>query len=511
MKKKYIKLNNNDNHLSLGNLFRIIKEISKVKSAALQTELFCTLFEVDNINDTTVNNYCIGYRSIGNDYKQLFINKERRYQKNHLEFADIIINLLSIIDSTIYRITNNKESFINSNESAIYLAKKLYNLAKNDKGVNKDITNNYSSLLKRNNIYELLVEELLFIILTKKQPIYEEELKKEVLENILNDTSISSSSLEEYLSLKLREGINYDYSMKELAKKSNSYANYELGCNEYYGYTKGYPRYEEAYKYLYEAAKLNHPSANYIIGNMYIKGLIGSQSKKELKTGYEYLLNSYNLGNIAASNALGQMYLNGIYVKKDIKKSKHYFKKAADSNYAYAFNNLGKIEENNKKLPKALEYYLTSANLGESWACNKVGEYYRKQEKMENAFYYYNKALDSNHRTLCYFAYYNLAKYFYYKGYSDIAFKDYNKAIDYLKIAADNNIFEALLELLYISINNYLEKSSDNNYNIILKYKEEIEKNKKYTNDIKTIIENKIKHIYKEKIHLIERNTNNDK
>lgn len=502
MKKKYIKLNNNDEHLSLGNLFRIIKEISKVKTAALQTELFCTLFEIENINDTTVNNYCIGIRSIGNDYKQIFINKEKRYLKNHQEFTDILINLLSIIDSSIYQIRSNKIEFINNNESAIYLAKKLYNIAKNDKEIKKETIDNYSKLLKNNNIYELLIEEFLFIVLLKKQPIYEEELKKEVLENILNDTSISSTSLEEYLSLKLREGINYDYSMKKLANNNNSYANYELGCNEYYGYTKGYPRYEEAYNYLIKSANMNHPSANYIIGNMYIKGLIGNKSKKELKLGYNYLITSYNLGNIAASNLLGQMYLNGIYVKKDIKEAIKYFKKAASSNYVYAFNNLGKIEEDNNNINKAIELYLVSANLGESWACNKVAEYYRKNDDMENAFNYYIKALNSNHRNTCYYAYYNLAKYFYYKGYSNLVFKDYNKTIEYLNIAKDNNIFEALLELLYISITNYLEESTDNNYNAIIKYKEEIEKNKNYNNKIKEEIEKNIKNIYKNKINI---------
>ena len=506
MKKTYIKLNNNDNHLSLGNLFRLIKELAKVKTSALQTELFCTLFEIENINDTTVNNYCIGYRSIGNEYKQKIIYKEKRYQSNHEEFTDILINLLSIIDGKIYKISTNKITFINKNESAIYLSKKLYNIAKNDKEVNKEIISNFSLLLKKNNIYELLVEEILFTILIKKQPQYEEDLKIAVFENILKDTSISSSSLEEYLSLKLREGINYDYSMKKLANSGNSYANYELGCDEYYGYTKGYPRYKESFEYLIKAAQKEHPSACYIIGNMYIKGLIGSKSNKELKIGFDFLLKSYNLGNIAASNLIGQMYLYGIYLEKDEKKAIKYFKKAADNNYAYAFNNLGKIEENKGNIENSLNYYLKSAELGESWACNKIAEYYRKKDNMEEAFYYYNKALESNHRTLCYYAYYNLAKYFYYKGYSTIAYKDYNKTIEYLSIAANNNIFEALLELFYISINTYIEESADTNYDNIIKYKELIEKNSKYNNNIKTIIENNIKNIYKNKINLKESN-----
>lgn len=47
--KKYIKLNNNDNHLSLGNFTRIIKENTINKTSALQTEVFSTLFNTANI------------------------------------------------------------------------------------------------------------------------------------------------------------------------------------------------------------------------------------------------------------------------------------------------------------------------------------------------------------------------------------------------------------------------------------------------------------------------------
>ena len=129
MKKDYIKLNNNDNHLSLGNLFRIIKELSKNKSFAMQSEIFCTLFEVEKINDTTVNNYCVGCRKIGNDFKQIYLNKQKKYEKDKTIFEPIIINLLSIIDGQVYVINNNIQKFINTNDSMILLCKKLYNIA----------------------------------------------------------------------------------------------------------------------------------------------------------------------------------------------------------------------------------------------------------------------------------------------------------------------------------------------------------------------------------------------
>ena len=171
MATNYIKLNNNDEHLSLGNLFRVIKELSKNRSAALQSELFCLLFDVEDINDTTVNNYCIGIRSIGNTYKQIFINKEKRYRNNQEEFIPTIVSLLSVMDGTIYK--EQDIEFINENESAINLAQKLFNLAKNDKQVSLSFSNKLNELIMSENIYEALVEEIIYVVLYKKQPINE--------------------------------------------------------------------------------------------------------------------------------------------------------------------------------------------------------------------------------------------------------------------------------------------------------------------------------------------------
>ena len=485
-------MNNNDEHLSLGNLFRIIKDSSRSKVSALQSELFCTLFELENINDTTVNNYCVGCRGIGSVYKQVYLNKEKRYSIQKDVFADNIIGILSIIDGIVYSNISNKICFINENESANIVARKLYNLGKNDKQVINEFTNKLSLLINDGKIYECLVEELLFIALHKKQPVYEEELKVEVFEDVLNDTSISSIDLQEYLSLKLREGINFDYSMRALADRGNAYANYELGSNEYYGYFAGYPRYDEAFKYLEKAASMDHASANYMMGNMFIKGLLGSRSNEELEKGYKYVEKSYKLGNIAASNLIGNMYLNGIYpLNKDVDKAKKYFTKASDNNYAYAFNNLGRIEEDNKNYIEAFNYYLKSANLGESWACNKVAEAYRigiVNKDMDKAYYYYTRALENNYRTLCFYAYYNLAKYFYMNGYDKYP-KDISKAIEYFNIASNNGILDASLELFFYYSKKYLDTRDDVDKELLLKYKSVIESHNKYDDELRERIE----------------------
>lgn len=494
MKKQYIKMNNNDEHLSLGNLFRIIKDSSKNKLSALQSELFCILFDLDSINDTTVNNYCVGCRSIGSNYKQIYLNKEKRYTKNHLEFTDNIIGILNIIDGVIHSSIKDKAEFINNSDTALTLAKKLYNLAKNDKQVINEFTNKLYILINENKIYECLIEELLFIILIKKQPVYEDELKKEVFENVLNDTSISSIDLQEYLSLKLREGINFDYSMRKLAEKGNAYANFEIGSNEYYGYVSSFPRYDIAFKYLDRAAKYNHAGANYMIGNMYIRGLLGSKTKEELTLGYEYLRKSYELGNIAACNTIGNMYKNGIYpLERNEQEAIKYYEKASSNDYAYAYNNLGLIAEKKGHIKEAFEYYKKAADLGESWACNKVGEFYRQgiiEKNSKEAFSYYNKALESNYKTLCYYAYHNLATYFYLNGYDAIVLKkERQKAIDYFKIASDNGILASTVTLLNLNIEYYLNTRDEKYKEEIYRYKKKIETHPNYNAEIGKKIE----------------------
>ncbi len=501
MKRAYIKLNCDDNHLSLGNLFRIIKELSKNKTNALQTDLFCILFDIYDINDTTVNNYCVGIRSIGDKYKQIFINKRKKYEKNHKVFTDMIIDILSVIDGKNYSVRKPID-FINCNEKLIALAKKLYNISKNDKQVPNDFSDQLSLYINNNDIYECLVEEICFVIIDKKQPLVESELKRGVLEDILNDTSISASDLELYLSLKLREGINYDYSMKELAKTGNAYANFELGSNEYYGYVKGYPRYDMAYSYLLVAANQNHPTANYILASMYINGLINNQSKEDLEEGYKYLEKAYSLGNVASINLMGKMYLRGIYpLKENHNKAKELFLLASESNYAYAYNNLGLLMELDANLFDALSFYLKAATLGESWACNKVGEYYRKTGNKRKAYDFYIKAIDGNYQNICYYAYYNLAKYYYQNGFNEIR-KDKDKYIEYLQIASNNDIFEASIELFLYFYEKYIKKGTGKE--LLLEYKQIIEEHPKYNKDIKTMIEKYMKDIKKKEDNGIE-------
>lgn len=504
--KKYIKLNNNNNHLSWGNFTRIIKEYSKNKTSALQVEIFCTVFNIPDIGDTTVNNYCTGARSINDEYKQIYLNYKKKYNKNKNILLDIAINLLSIIEGNIIT-ESNPLIYINESTTLKTICQKLYNISKNDKDITTTFTNTINTLLKENNLYEVLTNILFYIILEKKQPIYEEDIKLDIIENILNNTSISASELKEYLNLKFTEGVNYNYSLNKLIQDKNPYALYEMGINEYKGYIKGYPRYDISYKYFEEASYKNHPSSYYIMSKMYYNKLIGAYTNEELSLAYTYLNKAIELKSIPAINTLGLLYLNGIYpVKKDINKAINCFEEAAKYNYAYAFNNLGKIHEIKKEYKKALEYYKESANLGESWSLNKLGELHRQgiyvKKDMQKAFDYYNKAIESPIDNICFHAYYNLAKHFYLTG-NIILKTDINKAIEYLNIASKHNHIKSSILLLYL----YSEKYTTNKDPYILnKIKEQvkiIENHPEYNEETKKDIEHNLKIIKKDnKINL---------
>lgn len=508
MSKKYIKLNNNNNHLSLGNFCRIIKENSLNKTYANQTNIFCTILNIDTANESTINNYCIGCRSIGTNYKEIYFNYKHHYHKNKNYMTDIILNLISILDGYIYTEEYKKISFINNNKNLIKLTNSLYNLAKNDKTIEDSFIKKLTPLITSNNYYESIIELLFYIILEKKQPIYIENIINETIENILINTNISLNDLENFLNIHFKDGINYIYSLKELAKENNPYACFELGLMEYKGEITGTKRYHKAYEYLQNSASYNHPRANYLIGKMLLNKNIGTHSKKDLDLSFHYLEKAKELGNIASLNALGLYYLN---INKDTNKATSYFKKAIKYNYVYAYNNLGKIAENNNNYTEAFNYYLNSANLNESWSCNKIGEFKRlglgTPKNQKEAFYYYNQSINVPIYLIDYHAKYNLAKYFYLNGnYEANIEKDESLAISYLEEASNNNILNASIELLYYYLSNPIKNSSKINH-----YINKIESHPNYNEKTKETIEKSLLKLNKHQSidkSLISRNEN---
>lgn len=496
MNNTYIKLNNNDNHLSLGNLFNIIKKISKNKSSAIQTELFCILFNIDNISETTVNNYCTGLRSINSTYKQIYLNYKKKYLDDKSILVPTINNLLSIIDGYIYNYKTIKE--LNNLDSLKSLVTHLHPLVKNDIYVPKKLKKDTLNHIKSKNYYEALSITLFFIILDKKQPLYKEEEIKETIENISRNTNLSINDLKKFLEIQFTEGISLIPSLKKLAKEKNPYALYELGNLEYNGIITGYPRYEESYKYHKQAASFEHPTSNWMLAHMIINKKIGSLSDSDINNAWKYLKKAESLDSISAINTLGICYLHGYTPNKEknIDKAITYFNKASQNNYIYAYNNLGKIYEDKKDYQQAFEYYLKSANEEESWACNKVAEYYRNglyvEKNIEKAYQYYTIGASAPINNRCEWNILNLVKYFYLEGNSTIGIKkDIDKSISLLLQIKNNQYTNELLLYAYYDLyqkdHTYLDKvnyylNKINNSNLL---------NKEY----KTQIQNKLKEI----------------
>lgn len=398
MKKRYIKMNEK-NILSLGNICNCIKEVSCGKSA-MQKEIFCVLFNTNDINNTTVNNYIIGIRAIGVLYKKVYIDLYNKYKEDKNIFCDIVINIISLLDEKIYNINENKIDFINNNYNFNNLCIKILDICNKDNSLSEDFVNKLNNFVKHNNLYDMFVLVLYHSIVINKQPIF------------VNDVNVSfnKKELEDYMKVKLYEGVSFISSLILLSKNKNMYACAELGSLAYDGLINGNTDYNMAYKYYLIAADKGHPKACYMIANLIYKGFV----KENVNIMWKYLNKGIKLGSNAAINLKGLCYLNGVNPKNIINKNKaiEYFNEASKSGYAFAYNNLGYIYEKDNDMNKAIEYYKISADLGNSWALNKMGEYYRNKGDMETAYLYYTMSNDAPINERCKWAKYNLEKYY---------------------------------------------------------------------------------------------------
>lgn len=388
---------NNGNILSLGNIINSIKKISN-NSNAMQTEIFCSIFGVNDINTTTVNNYCIGIRAIGIEYKKIF---EEKYNDNSI--IKNILSLVNILENKVYSEDNALDT-INKSDKLKKVIEELKQIATSDEHID-DI----NKLLKDNN-YETIKEMLYYAIIINKQPVYSQNI----------NIKINKQELNEYMRLELYWGESYISSLLELAKKNNMYACAKLGSLEFEGAVTGTPNYKKSFQYYLKSANKNHPKSCWMIANL----ILTNKVEYDFDTMWKYLNKSIELGSAAGYNTMGLCYLRGINKdnKVDKEKAEYYFKIAGDLGYVFAFNNLGKIYEE-KDEEEAMKYYNISADMNNSWALNKVGEYHRKNNDYIKAYIYYSKAVDCPITEICRYAFYNLAKYYYEPGFKELNIK----------------------------------------------------------------------------------------
>lgn len=502
--KKFIRLNVNNNYLSFGNVFRIIKEETNTSQMFLQSDLFSIIFNTYNVADSTVNNYCTGLRAINPKYKNYFKEMKKKYEQDKNVFIFTIGKILELIEIEDINVDNITIAQINNNSKLKHICNRLYSLSKNDSDVSITLSNVLYKDLEKCNLYNFIIQVLFYVILEKKQPIFINEQINNIIEKNIYDTNISVNNIQDFIKVQLSSGTWSLRGVKELAKKENPFACFEIASMEFHGITTGKPRYEEAYSYYKIAAEHNHPVANWAIGYLYYQGHIGNKSKRDLYLAFKYFNKARKLKCSNAFNSLGLIILNGSmpHINKNKTKAIEMFEKAISLGNIYAYNNLGKIYETSNDYQKAYDYYLSSAELGDSWAANKIGEFYRKgtlnSKDLRKAFHYYTISSESLRFTLCPWSKYNLAKYFYKAGNLEIDIKkDINKAIELLEDISDE-LIEASKELLFIYYDLYIKSGKENKYYLkkVYLYKEKCEKHINYNEKIKQNIEEQLKQIY---------------
>ena len=498
----FVRMNVDDNHLSLGNIFRVIKEESANENF-VQADLFSAVFSIEDIADSTVNNYCTGKRAINQIYRKRYIDLREEMKENIFAMKPEVVTILSILDNDFYP---NKIDIriVNNSPKLSIVCERLYNISKNDSSVTIEFTDKLRDYLENGNLYSFMAETLLFAVLEKKQPVFLEEEGASMIQKQLYDTNISAKDINDFMNIQLNSGIWSIRGVMNLAKKGNPFACYEMASYEFNGIITGTPRYDRAYKYYKIAADQKHANANWAVGYMYLKGLVGNATKHDKYLALKYINKARHLKSSNAFNTIGTLYRSGEmpHIKKNKELAKKYFEIASEMNNVYGINNLGKIYEDEKDYDNAFKCFKKSADLGESWAANRVGEYYRKgtigTRDMKKAFEYFQISTESPLFTLCDWSKYNLAKYFYIPGNVEIGInKDISKAISLYKDVEDTRI-EAVEELIFIYYKMFIDsgETDQDAYEMVKEYSYKLETMDGYNEKVKDHVEQTLTKIY---------------
>ena len=329
--KQIVKLNEDENHLSLGNIFRIIKANSISPNSFLQSDLFCIIFNCESIGASTVNNYCTGVRSINTEFKEYVIKQKELYEKDKYALIPTISKILLLVNKGKFSSKLYSIEQINEDNKFRNICTLLYTISKNDTSVSSALSKKLQGYLNTKKYYNFFVEVLFFAVLDKVQPVYKENVINGVIEKNLVNTNVSVTDVKNFMQLQLNSGIWSIRELNELVKQRNPLACFEMASLEFCGIISGEPRYDKAYEYYKVASDHDHPVARWAMGYLFYEGYIGSKSDEDLRKAYEYFKSSQELNCSNAYNSLGLIYLNGNVpgVKKDVKKAKELFTKGA--------------------------------------------------------------------------------------------------------------------------------------------------------------------------------------
>lgn len=158
-------------------------------------------------------------------------------------------------------------------------------------------------------------------------------------------------------------------------------------------------RYEEAFIIVEPLAKMDHPDAEYLLGEMYA---LGRGVRQNTEKAVELFTSAASHGCAAAQNRLGQLQMEG---KKDYASAMSWFRKAAGQGDALAYSAIGDLYANgygvDRNEDKAMEYYRKAAAAGDAGACLRLGRLYEqgkevKADRPQALFWYWKGAALGN-------------------------------------------------------------------------------------------------------------------
>ena len=154
----------------------------------------------------------------------------------------------------------------------------------------------------------------------------------------------------------------------------------------------------KAAKWYREAALEGNVEAQFRLAKLVSKGAPGLTADKP--TALKLLQSAAKLGHPAAQNLLGQMLQNGDGIAKDEKQAASWYQKSADQNNAVAQNNLGVLYLKglgvDRDLNKAFSLFDAAAKAEDRWSLNNLGGMYEMgwgtTKDIEKAKDYYGRA-----------------------------------------------------------------------------------------------------------------------
>ena len=148
--------------------------------------------------------------------------------------------------------------------------------------------------------------------------------------------------------------------------------------------------------YLNEARNRENATAYYLTGEAFFEGTIW---KKNIDKAISYMEKASDMGHDIAAWYLGTIYQ---YDLDDNDTAIKYYLIAAEREYPYAYESLGKIYGSIyvREYEKAIKWYLKAYDLGETKLAGEIGYLYLQINKPNEALKYFEKAIKNNDTTI---------------------------------------------------------------------------------------------------------------